>query len=358
MAALKAISTAVGWCVACTAVAQVPAGDVPQENVALFIEPAISVSPHDQASPGSGGVTGVPGSGDNPDTSIQTSAFADSREDAGLADQRSGAQLARFTASYETAKVRDASPGILSRQVTPALGPPISAMRKFAGVDNPNGVESAHWLNSGYEVSRVLTLGYAWRDVLVEGSAFSGDDRTESVAPEASRLRLDSRSARMTFKPSPDWSVQFSKGALNGLDQVVAGGDVRRTTLSTTYRRALSLGTWETTLAWGRNARKSREATVGYLAESSFQFDGAHALFGRVERVGSDELLRENESYQRQPFKLSKVTLGYVHDVSSTPALSLDVGMLVSRYLVPSHVAPAYGKDPTAYMFVVRIGLR
>lgn len=356
MAALKAISSAVGWCVACTAFAQVPNGDVPQENMALLTEPA--VSPDEQVALEAASEAGVSALRDSPDTSMQQSTLSDSRADIVLGDRGSGAHLARFTASYETANARGTTPGLMTRRVAPALGPPISTMRRFAGVDNPDGFEAGHWLNSGYEVSRVLTLGYAWRDVLVEGSAFSGDERTESVPPEANRLRLDSRSARMTYKPSPDWSIQFSKGALNGLDQVVAGGDVRRTTLSTTYRRALSLGTWETTLAWGRNARKSREATVGYLAESSFQFDGAHALFGRVERVGSDELLRENESYQRQPFKLSKVTLGYVHDISSTPAMSLDVGMLVSRYLVPTHVAPAYGKDPTAYMFVVRIGLR
>lgn len=356
MATLKAISAAVGWCVACTAFAQGPSGDELQESVALFTEPAISS--RDQVSLEAAGEAEVLGLDGGLQMQGQELSPSDSTSDIGLADRHSRAQLAGFTTSYETTNERGASPGILTRQLAPALGPPMSTMRRVAGFDNPDKIESGHWLNSGHDISRVLTVGYAWRDVLVEGSAFSGGNRTEGVRPEANRLRLDSRSARMTFKPSPDWSIQFSKGALNGLDQVVAGGDVRRTTLSTTYSRPLSFGTWETTLAWGRNARKSREATVGYLAESSFQFNGGHAVLGRVERVGSDELLRENESYQRQPFKLSKVTLGYVHDISSTPAVSLDVGMLVSRYLVPSHVAPAYGNDPTAYMLVVRIGLR
>lgn len=247
--------------------------------------------------------------------------------------------------------------GIVGQGVDPALGPPVSFMRRYAGVDSLGNPGSGHWLHGNGDASRVLTVGYSWRDVQLEGSAFSGRPADDGLPPSTDRLKLDSRSARLTFKPLPNWSVQFSKGALSSLDQVVAG-ETRRTTISTTVRHSFGLGDWESTVAWGRNARRFRETTVGYLAESSLRLNHAHIFFGRIERAGSDELLRQDESFQRTPFKLNKLTLGYFQDVKASPTLSMDVGVLVSRYLVPSHVAPSYGNDPTACMAFVRLKFR
>lgn len=252
----------------------------------------------------------------------------------------------------------DLASGYIGLNGAPALGPPVSHMRRFAGMDNPDKPDAGHWLHPDHATSEVLTLGYTWRELQVEGSAFTGRLPEERMTPMNDGLKLGSRSARLTFKPSPNWSVQFSKGSLSGLDQVVAGADVRRTTLSSTYRYGFTFGEWETTLAWGRNARKGRETTVGYMAESSLRVNHAHIVFGRFERAGSDELLRENESWQRLPFKLNKLTLGYFQEIKTSPNVSVDAGALVSRYLVPSHVAPAYGRDPTACMFFVRLKFR
>lgn len=263
-----------------------------------------------------------------------------------------------ISSSFLSASGHHSFSGTAGQGSDPALGPPMSFMRRYAGIDNPDSLYSGHWLHGGNDASQVFTLGYTWRDVQLEGSAFAGRDHEERMPPAADRLKIDSRSARLTFKPTSKWSVQFSKGTLGALDQVVAGGDVRRTTLSSTYRHSFEFGEWESTLAWGRNSRRSRESTVGYLAESSLRLQQTHVFFGRVERVGSDELLRQNESFQRTPFKLSKLTLGYFQDVKATPAISMDVGLLVSRYLVPSHVTPSYGDDPTGCMAFVRLKFR
>lgn len=263
-----------------------------------------------------------------------------------------------FIATYPISRDGGVLFGYAGLPGEPALGPPVSQMRRYAGLDNPDATIVSHWLDSTYGFSKVLTLGYMWRDLRLEGSAFTGETPHGRRRPGNEDTRLDSRSARLHFKPAPDWSIQFSRGTLSGLDQVVAGGDVRRSTISATYQRTLADGVWQTTLAWGRNSRKSRETTVGYLAESTLRFHGSHIVFGRIERAGSDELLRENESMQRQPFKLNKVTVGYFQEVHSGPSLQADVGLLLSRHLVPSHMAPSYGDDPTRLMLFVRLKLQ
>lgn len=248
--------------------------------------------------------------------------------------------------------------GYLSVTNESALGIPTSAMRRFAGIDSPDPVLPSHWLDSPRSHIKAVAAGYAWRDIKLEGAASSGGSHEESRPVRGEPFKLASRSARLSFHPSQNWIVQLSRGSLSGLDQLVPGGDVRRTTLSATYHQAFREGEWQTTLAWGRNSRKYRETTVGYLLESTLRFSGAHVMFGRLEQAASDELMRENESLQRQLFKMNKLTVGYFRDLRISSSLKVDVGAFVSRHFVPSPMIPSYGNNPTAYMMFVRVSLQ
>jgi hypothetical protein len=237
-----------------------------------------------------------------------------------------------------------------------ALGPPPSYLRRFADTDNPQAPLLNDWDSHGV-TSQVFTLGYRWRNVQLEGSAFSARPQEEKrVAGES--LKFASRSGRLSFTPARNLSFQFSRGAISNLDQLEPNGEVRRTTLSATYKRSFKEAEWQTTLAWGRNARKYRESTYGYLLESSVRVSNAHAFFGRVEQVGSDDILRENASITGQMFKMNKLSLGYVYDMRATRHLGLDVGAMVSRHYVPSAMAPTYGNDPVSYMMFVRLKIK
>ncbi len=240
----------------------------------------------------------------------------------------------------------------------PALGPPVSYMRRYAGFDSADPALASHWLDSTGSNPRVFTVGYAWRDLKLEGSAFSSLAQEDPKPPGNGWPRLDSRSARLSFNPSSNWAFQLSRGSLSGLDQLVPNEEVRRTTISATYNLLFTDGNWQTTLAWGRNARKYRETTMGYLLESTLRFSGSHAVFGRLEQVGSDGLIRENETAQRQMFKMNRVSLGYFHEVQSSGPLKFDVGVFMSRHLIPAAAAPSYGSDPTSYMFFLRLKLQ
>ena len=238
---------------------------------------------------------------------------------------------------------------------TPAAS--VAFVQQQTGIDVQTVLPVDRWLNSGSGVAQTFVVGHAWRDLTLEGSAFSGQG-DGSIDGRREFRKLDSRSARLSFSPAENWVVRLTRGTVSGLDHLVAGDEVRRTAVSATYRRSFAEGDWEATIAWGRNSRKFRESTNGYLVESAFRFDGVHSVFGRIEQVGSDELARENESLQRQLFMMNKLTLGYSQDLRLTSSLRMDAGAYVTRHFVPSGMAASYGSGPTTYMMFLRLKLQ
>jgi hypothetical protein len=238
----------------------------------------------------------------------------------------------------------------------PASGP--STIHRFAGIDNPDALHAGYWLDPAQSSNPMVTVGYAWRDVTVEGSVLSSpvDDARSLIRNGLSKI--SSKSARLSFNPVQNWALQISRGSVLGLDQLVPDGEVRRTLVSANYRQAFESGDLQTSFSWGRNAKKYRESTTGYLVESLFKYSGKHAMFGRLEQVGSDELLRDNESIQRQFFKMNKMTVGYFHEFAPSGPVKSDVGVMVSRYFVPSAMSPLYGEEPTSYMMFIRLKLQ
>jgi hypothetical protein len=202
--------------------------------------------------------------------------------------------------------------------------------------------------------SEVFTLGYTWRNVSFESSAHSMRELEPAQEPGAYVYRRDATSRRLSYSPAPNWVLHLSRGHLSNLDQLESNREIRRTAVAATYIHAISEGDWQTTLAWGRNSGMHRESMNGYLLESTLRLKGAHAFFSRVEQVGSDDLLRENEALRRQMFKLNKLTVGYFYDVRTTGNIRFDIGGLVSRHQVPAGMASSYGADPTAFMMFVR----
>lgn len=265
-----------------------------------------------------------------------------------------GARHQEIRASYALSRQGDkAIFGYIGSAGGAALGPPVSFMRSHGGLDALDAAAGGHWLYPEDNGSNAFTVGYAWRDLTVERSVFSAGKPER--ATNKNLFKLDSRSVRLSYKPSTNWTLQLSRGSISGLDQLVPNGDVRRTTVSATYSHAFPESEWQTTLAWGRNARKSRETVMGYLLESTYRFSGANVFFGRLEQVGNDELMREDESVRVDPFKMNKLTVGYFRNVSARSRLNFDVGILASKHFIPSAMDAPYGTNPVAYMAFIRL---
>ncbi|HEU4477945.1 MAG TPA: hypothetical protein VFR80_05460, partial [Pyrinomonadaceae bacterium] len=125
----------------------------------------------------------------------------------------------------------------------PALGP-TAFMHRASASENPAAVLSHHYQDSSHISFGVLTTGFTYRWFKVEGSIFNGRE------PDEHRYNFEahawnSRSARISFAPNQNWSMQVSHGLLRN-PEALEPGDVRRTTASITYNKPLARGNWAT----------------------------------------------------------------------------------------------------------------
>jgi hypothetical protein len=236
----------------------------------------------------------------------------------------------------------------------PALGPN-AFMHRLSGMDNPEAPLSHHWLDSTHISGGVVTGGYSFSVLQLELSAFNGRE-PDQHRYEVEVRGLDSYAARLSYNPTPAWSMQVSSGRLASPEQLEPGVSVRRSTASASYDAPL--GTWwQTTLAWGRNSPSSGQASDAWLLESAFKLGAAHTLFGRLERVGKDELFVPGEPLYGPTYTINKLSLGYIYDFLQFGPLQLGLGGLASGYRYAAVLDSAYGTHPLSFMVFVRARL-
>jgi uncharacterized cupredoxin-like copper-binding protein len=234
----------------------------------------------------------------------------------------------------------------------PALGPP-AFMHRFSGEDNPEAPISHHWLDSTHIAFGVVTLGYVYDKMKIEGSVFRGREPDESRY-NIETGKLDSASVRLSYNPTKDWALQMSRGHIKSPEELHADVDVDRTTASAIYHRSFGSASTQTTLAWGRNAPSHGEATNTFLLESAVRMSRTHTFFGRAERSQKNELFLAGDPRADEKFRVGKLTLGYVYDLPRDAHYKIGFGGLVSRYSLPGDLKPVYG-DPTSFMLFARV---
>ncbi len=245
----------------------------------------------------------------------------------------------------------------------PALGPP-AFMHRFSGLENPEAPLAHHWLDSTHITFGVATLGWVRGPFKLEGSVFTGrepdEERTDIEEP-----KMDSWSLRASWQPTVNWALQASFGHLNSPEQLEPEVDTDRSTLSAIYNRPLADGNWQTTLAWGRNAKDPGSTTDTWLLESAATFAQRHTLFGRLERQAERRALRPRLRGGREPRKkrrahrrrlnVGKLSLGYIYDAVLGDGWKGGVGLLGSLALIPSELEVDYGDRPLSWMAFLRV---
>jgi hypothetical protein len=237
----------------------------------------------------------------------------------------------------------------------PALGPP-AFMHRFSGLDDPEAPLSHHWLDSTHVTYGVVTAGYVWNRLKLDASAFNGREPDQNRYDVELR-RFDSYSARLSYNPTPDLSLQLSSGRLASPEQLQPNVAVRRSTASASYNRMLMQFQWQTTVALGRNAVQPGTASNAWLLESALIVADAHTFFGRAERVAKDELFVPGQPLYGQTFTINSLSLGYIYDFAHLARARAGVGGLVSVYRSASILDAAYGDGPISYMLFLRIKL-
>jgi hypothetical protein len=222
-------------------------------------------------------------------------------------------------------------------------------------MDNPEAPLTHHWMDSTHISFGVVTGGLTWQDLKLEASAFNGRE-PDQHRYDIELRPLDSWSARLSYNPGSDWSLQTSYGYLASPEQLQPNVSVRRTTASASYNAPLSFP-WQTTFAWGRNDPSAGQASNGWLLESEARLTPVNTVFARLERVGKDELFLPGTPLYGQTFIINSLSVGYIHDFVRLGALRLGLGGLVSTYAYPATLNPAYGYRPTSFMVFARARL-
>ena len=233
----------------------------------------------------------------------------------------------------------------------PALGP-TAFMHRASASENPAAALSHHLQDSSHISFGVLTTGFTYRWFKLEGSVFNGRE------PDENRYNFEahpwnSRSARLSFAPNSNWSMQVSHGLLRN-PEALEPGDVRRTTASISYNRPFDRGNWASSLIWGRNHENHGGEIFnlnGYVAESTVNFLDKNYLYTRLELVDKNALLRDEDRLllgitdHHPSFRIGAYTFGGARDIWGSEKISVALGSDVTFYSKPAQLDPIYGDN-------------
>jgi hypothetical protein len=257
----------------------------------------------------------------------------------------------------------------------PALGP-IAFMHRPSAMENPAAVLGHHWQDSTHIAHGVFTAGVtAWR-FRVEGSIFRGAEPDEN-RKDIELGKLDSWSGRIWFTPTPNWTMQLSRGHLTNPERLVPG-DLDRTTASIHHNRTWADGNWASSLIWGRN-HEAHGNSNAYTFESTVNFREKNYLYTRLELGDKNGLLQENiwgrpglvadhsiddvdhiagselhDEIAERWFRVGALTFGGVRDIIAKPKLRVGIGADMTFYHVPDGLKDIYGSQPTGFHVFLR----
>jgi hypothetical protein len=244
----------------------------------------------------------------------------------------------------------------------PALGP-VAFMHRMSASENSSATLSHHLQDSTHIAFGVLTTGFTYRWLKLEGSVFNGREPDENRYDFDSH-KWNSRSARLSLMPNHNWAMQISYGFLRSPEAQEPDADVRRVTASVQYNRSFDRGNWASSFVWGRNhVSEHGEARNlnGYTFESTVNFIDKNYLYTRLELVDKDELLRASDrallgiTNEHPSFRIGAYTTGFARDLWNTDKLSFAVGSDLTFYSKPAALDPIYGQRPVSWKLFFRI---
>jgi hypothetical protein len=239
----------------------------------------------------------------------------------------------------------------------PALGPTAFMHRASAG-ENPTSPLGHHWEDSTHIAFDVITAGWGWKAVSIEGSVFHGAEPDENRWDIESG-KLDSASGRIWLRGSGGWSGQVSYGFLKN-PEALEPGDLRRLTASVSYGAAGDRP-FAATLLWGRNDEEHGISNA-WLLEGAWRATRLDQLYARAEYVQKDYELLAFKGHPPEPEPPSPriadvfaFTAGYLRDFEVVPNLSTGLGGDLTLYAFPSSLKSAYGDFPVSGHFFLRL---
>ena len=158
----------------------------------------------------------------------------------------------------------------------------------------------------------------------------------------------------MLFRsPGPNWSLQASWADQKSPEQLEPLINETRWSASALYTRKLgATGALSLTAAFGRKQRSDGVDLNGWLGEASWKPNAKWTIFGRAERIATDEL----GPVRGGPIEdVGEISLGAIRDWRISAHTVFGVGALASKNFVGKALSPSYGGDRMGAMAFVRL---
>lgn len=248
----------------------------------------------------------------------------------------------------------------------PALGP-TAFMHRPSAFSNPDAPIGHHWQDATHILFGVATLGWVYKDFKLDTSIFTGRE------PDENRFnfdmpKFDSYSARMTFNPSKDLSLQTSFGYLKSPEALSPNSDTFRATSSITHNKTFNkkyndFTNLATTLVWGMNIPISTSETDHHMStplnslllESNLQYKKDNFLFAKMEYVQKNDHELVLNLNSEKIFNVFTLTFGGSRNIFTYLNTVLSAGAQASIYFPQSDLEQFYGKTPLAFQAYLRL---
>jgi hypothetical protein len=236
----------------------------------------------------------------------------------------------------------------------PAFGPP-AFMHRQSILDSPEAPISHHWLDSTHITYGVVTAGVVHDTWKIEASRFRGRE-PDQFRYNIETGTLDSTSARWSWNPAHEWSLQASWAHQVSPEQLEPTKNENRLSGSAIYTHQIGQHSWwSTTAAWGRRRSTGDAALDAYVLESALQPAEMWTVFVRAEREKNDELIVLGP-LQGTAYTVGKTSIGAVRYFPLIDKVSVGIGALYAFNFVPDALAALYGRaDPQGAMVFLRL---
>ncbi|RZA02297.1 MAG: hypothetical protein EOP47_07510 [Sphingobacteriaceae bacterium] len=237
----------------------------------------------------------------------------------------------------------------------PALGPSVF-MHRLSAMNDPNAPLSHHYQDATHIAFGVVTTGFRYKNMKLEGSIFTGREPDE-FRYNFDKMRFDSYSLRLSYNPSRQWALQVSNGWLKDPEGDNHHGKVSRFTASAMHTKMLNARSFiATTLVYGQNHYKGGKTMPSVLLENTLQLNKT-AIYGRYEFVQKDaDELDMDGLYPTNPnFNINALTLGVNRILATLNKTNLSAGIQGTLNVSPSALKNTYGNTPVGFQVYVRV---
>ena len=239
----------------------------------------------------------------------------------------------------------------------PAFGP-TPFMHRLSASENPTAPLTHHTFDSTHIAMGTVTAAIRRGPFMLEASAFHGREPDEHRY-DLETGPLDSRSARVSWRPGGGFEFQVSRAFLYQ-PELLEPGNQKRTNASLSWvRTGRDRAFTAVTIMTGRVSR-TYTWTGAVLAEG-IHWMGNQAIYGRYEGAGveTEHLMFPKLVHPPHPGEfvdsLYAFTVGAARRIAARKGMDFAIGGDATVYRVPPRLQPTHGERPASAHVFLRI---